>query len=213
MSRVDDKLVIAYTENRESVWVRADSDVGDTIISPDKIHKFMVVRVDRYATREPDNLLRRAVDWTDERNVVEEATKHPSKFETVKAEDLLVGDEILYCNEWRTVVSTYVHPKSCYQKANLTQPNSTIPLSVKIGRRTLIERKTRGFIMSVALLNCHDLAKSVQAKLIDYQALADAPERVEVAPSVFVDKEPIMSALKASVKAEYNKLGEQLKKL
>lgn len=81
------------------------------------------------------------------------------------------------------------------------------------GRSTLIERKTGGFIVSVALLNCHELAKSVQAKLIDYQALVNAPERVEVAPSVFVDKEPIMSALKASVKAEYNKLGEQLKKL
>lgn len=67
--------------------------------------------------------------------------------------------------------------------------------------------------MSVALLNCHELAKSVQAKLIDYQALVNAPERVEVTPSVFVDKEPIMSALKASVKAEYSKLGEQLKKL
>lgn len=81
------------------------------------------------------------------------------------------------------------------------------------GRSTLIERKTGGFIVSVALLNCHELAKSVQAKLIDYQALLDAPERIEVAPSVFVDKEPIMLALKTIIKAEYSKLGEQLKRL
>lgn len=180
------------------IWIDEHTKVGNSVQSPNG-HWYLV---------------RELLDvWTDGRSVTEKVTQHPNKFETVKAEDLSVGDEILYCNEWRTVISTYVHPKSCYQKATLTQHNSTIPLSVKIGRSTLVERKTRGFIMSVALLNCHELAKSVQAKLIDYQALVNAPERVEVTPSVFVDKEPIMSALKASVKAEYGKLGEQLKKL
>lgn len=74
-------------------------------------------------------------------------------------------------------------------------------------------QETREGVMSVALLTSHDLVKSLQAKLADYQALVHAPDRVEVVPTVFVDKEPIMSALKTTIKAEYSKLGEQLKKL
>lgn len=67
--------------------------------------------------------------------------------------------------------------------------------------------------MSVALLTSHELAKIVLQKLGDYQALVNAPTRLEVAPSVFVEKESIMTALRTSLKAEYAKLGEQLKKL
>lgn len=133
--------------------------------------------------------------------------------ELVDAEDLQVGDEVYVRDEWRTVLSVYVHPKSCYQKPTLSQSDSSYPLSVRIGRTTQVKRKTKGAVMSVALLTSHDLVKSLQAKLADYQALVHAPERVEVVPTVFVDKEPIMSALKTTIKAEYSKLGEQLKKL
>lgn len=133
--------------------------------------------------------------------------------ELVNAEDLQVGDEIYFHDEWRIVLSTYVHPKSCYSKPHLSQSDSSLPLSVRIGRHIQVKRKTREGIMSVALLTSHDLVKSLQAKLADYQALVHAPDRVEVVPTVFVDKEPIMSALKTTIKAEYNKLGEQLKKL
>ena len=51
--------------------------------------------------------------------------------------------------------------------------------------------------MSVTLLTSHELVKTIQAKLIDLQALSDAPDRVEIVPSVFVDKAPIMAALKS----------------
>lgn len=203
MSRVDDKLVIAYTENRESVWVRADSDVGDTIISPDKTHKFMVVRVDRYATREPDILLRRLIENS---GLQSEGI--------IQAMDLEINDEIYVNNGWAKVTGLnktqgrwYIYVDCVCLTSGLKMPSQRIPKTNKI------KIKSRRIVMSVTLLNCHDLVKSVQAKLIDYHALVDAPERVEVAPSVFVDKEPILSALKASVKAEYNKLGEQLKKL
>lgn len=133
--------------------------------------------------------------------------------ELVKAEDLQVGDEIYYQSEWRTVLHTYVHPKSCYQKPSLSQPNSSIPLSARIGRNVRVWRRTKGAVMSIALLTSHELVKNIQSKLIDFQALNDAPDRIEVVPSVFVDKSPIMSTLKADIKAEYSKLGEQLKKL
>lgn len=133
--------------------------------------------------------------------------------ELVNAEDLQVGDEIYFRDEWRTVLHTYVHPKSCYQKPHLSQSDSTLPLSVRIGRQTKVKRRTRGSIMSVSLLTSHEMVKSIQAKLIDFQALNLAPDRVEIVPSVFVDKAPIMAALKADIKAEYSKLGEQLKKL
>ena len=140
-------------------------------------------------------------------------TNKPKETELVNAEDLEVGDEAYVLGEWRTVLSVYVHPRSCYQKATLSQSDSSIPLSTRINRNTQVKRKTREGIMSVALLTSHDLVKSLQAKLADYQALVHAPERVEVVPTVFVDKEPIMSALKTTIKAEYSKLGEQLKKL
>lgn len=67
--------------------------------------------------------------------------------------------------------------------------------------------------MSLALLSAHELVKTIQAKLIDFQALNDAAERIEVVPSVFIDKGPVMLALKSDIKAEYAKLGEKLKKL
>lgn len=133
--------------------------------------------------------------------------------ELVDAEDLQVGNEIYFHDEWRTVLSTYVHPKSCYQKPHLSQSDSSLPLSVRIGRHTQVKRKTRESVMSIALLTSHELVKSLQAKLADFQALNDAPPRVEIVPTVFVDKAPIMAALKTDIKAEYAKLGEQLKKL
>lgn len=59
----------------------------------------------------------------------------------IRAEDLEVGDEIRYCNEWRTVLSVYVHPNSCYQKCCLSQSDSSIPLSIKLSRRLEVEVK------------------------------------------------------------------------
>lgn len=142
-----------------------------------------------------------------------EDEQKPAKEEEVPAWQLKVGDEIWYDNEWRTVLSVYCHVKSCYQKPILSQSNSTIPLSVKMDNNLKIRRKTENYIMSVNLLTSHDLVKELQAKLIDYSALSDAPDRIEAVPSVFIDKAPIMYALKKEIQAIHAKLGENIKKI
>lgn len=121
--------------------------------------------------------------------------------------------QLWYDDEWRTVLSVYCHIKSCYQKPNLSQSNSTIPLSVRMDKNLKIRRKTENYIMSVNLLTSHDLVKELQAKLIDYSALNDAPDRIEAVPSVFIDKVPVMHALKKEIQAVYAKLGENIKKI
>lgn len=136
-----------------------------------------------------------------------------AKTEVVEAGYLKVGDEIYYDNEWRTVLSVWLHERSPYNKINVSQAKSTIPLSTKLDKTSKVERKSEKYVMSVALINSHELVKQLQAKLIDFQALNDAPDRIEVVPSVFVDKAPVLSALKADIKAEYARLGEMIKKL
>ena len=135
------------------------------------------------------------------------------KEEEVPAWQLKVGDEIWYDNEWRTFLRVYCPTNSCHQKPNLSQSNSTIPLSVRMDTNLKIRRKTENYIMSVNLLTSHDLVKELQAKLIDYSALNDAPDRIEAVPSVFIDKVPIMHALKKEIQAVYAKLGENIKKI
>lgn len=136
-----------------------------------------------------------------------------NKTEIVEAEYLKVGDEIYYDNEWRTVLSVWLHERSPYNKINVSQAKSTIPLSTKLDKNSKVERKSEKYRMSIALVSSHELVKQLQTKLIDFQALNDAPDRIEIVPSVFVDKAPILSALKADIKAEYSKLGEMIKKL
>ncbi|QEM42985.1 hypothetical protein AC4HA13_0014 [Escherichia phage vB_EcoM_4HA13] len=142
-----------------------------------------------------------------------EGEQKPAKEEEVPAWQLKVGDEIWYDNEWRTVLSVYCHIKSCYQEPNLSQSNSTIPLSVRMDKNLKIRRKTENYIMSVNLLTSHDLVKELQVKLIDYSALNDAPDRIEAVQSVFIDKVPVMHALKKEIQAVYAKLGENIKKI
>lgn len=160
-------------------------------------------------------LVRELLDvWTDGREA--EVIPSPPAEETqmIQAMDLEINDEIVINNGWARITGLNKTQGRWYIYADcVSLVSGRKMVSQKIPKSNQVKIKSRGVVMSVALLNCHDLAKSVQEKLIDYQTLVNAPERVEVAPSVFVDKEPIMSALKASVKAEYNKLGEQLKKL
>lgn len=67
--------------------------------------------------------------------------------------------------------------------------------------------------MSIILINCHELSTNILAKLTDISAMENAPPRIEVAPSVFIDKEPVLSAMESDLKTMYYKLGEQLKRL
>lgn len=185
----------AKTSSGIIIWVDEHTKVGESVKSPNGQW----------------HLVRELLDvWTDGRTVPPPA----EETQMIQSMDLEINDEIVINNGWARITGLnktqgrwYIYADCISLVSGRKMPNRKIPKSNQI------KIKSRGVVMSVALLNCHELAKSVQAKLIDYQALVNAPERVEVAPSVFVDKEPIMSALKASVKAEYNKLGEQLKKL
>lgn len=133
--------------------------------------------------------------------------------ESVRAEDLEAGDVIFYLEEWRTVLHVYCHHKSCYQKAHLSQKDSTLPLSVKIDRNKFVFRKTKGAIMSANLYKAEDLAKELQQKLADLSALIVAPARLEVVPSVFVERDAIVAALTAEIKKVSAHINELCKKL
>ena len=89
---------------------------------------------------------------------------------------------------------------------------SNLQLCIDGGISKSVE-KTENYIMPVNLLTSHDLVKELQAKLIDYSALNDAPDRIEAVPSVFIDKAPVMHALKKEIQAVYAKLGENIKKI
>lgn len=171
---------------RFTIWVEDSAKIGDKIYSP--IYGRCTV-------------------------VQFENEQKPEKEEEVPAWQLKVGDEIWYDNEWRTVLSVYCHVKSPYQKPNLSQANSTIPLAVRMDKNLKVVRKTKDYIMSVNLLTSNDLVKELQAKLIDYSALSDAPDRIEAVPSVYIDKAPVMYALKKEIQTIHAKLGENIKKI
>lgn len=179
------------------IWIDEHTKVGNSVQSPNG-HWYLV---------------RELLDvWTDGRTVPPPPPAEETQM--IQAMDLEINDEIVINNGWARITGLnktqgrwYIYADCISLVSGRKMPSQKIPKTIEV------KIKSREVIMSVALLNCHDLAKSVQAKLIDYQALVNASERVEVAPTVFVDKEPILSALKSSIKAEYNKLGEQLKKL
>lgn len=181
------------------IWVDEHTIVGNSVQSPTG-HWYLV--------RELLNV------WTDGRKAEVVPPPPAEETEMIPAMELEINDEFIVDNGWVRVTGLNKTQGRWYIYVDCVSPATGRKLpSQKIPKTNKVKIKLRKVVMSVILLNCHELAKSVQAKLIDYQALVDAPERIEVTPSVFVDKEPIMSALKASVKAEYNKLGEQLKKL
>ena len=66
---------------------------------------------------------------------------------------------------------------------------SNLQLCIDGGISKSVE-KTENYIMPVNLLTSHDLVKELQAKLIDYSALNDAPDRIEAVPSVFIEANP-----------------------
>lgn len=142
--------------------------------------------------------------------------------EYVKAISLECGDVIFDDrNGWCTVVSNYLHARSPWAKLSVIPEKDSeryrleriCGLSIKKSLDTNILRKTRKHLMSINLITSHDLLAQVQAKLTDLSALENANERLEVAPSVFVDKQAVTASIKTDLRAAYSKLGEAIKRL
>lgn len=142
--------------------------------------------------------------------------------EYVKASSLESGDVIFDDrNGWCTVVSNYLHARSPWARLSVIPEKDSeryrleriCGLSIKKPLDTNILRKTRKHLMSINLITSHDLIAQVQAKLTDLSALENASERLEVVPSVFVDKQSLTASIKTDLRAAYSKLGEAIKRL
>lgn len=128
--------------------------------------------------------------------------------------DLQVDDEIFVSGGWAKITGVnkiqgtiYIYVDAVSLETNRKMPSLKLP---KKGESTI---RSREYLMSVNLLTSHDLVKELQAKLIDYSALSDAPDRIEAVPSVYIDKAPVMHALKKEIQAIHAKLGENIKKI
>lgn len=128
--------------------------------------------------------------------------------------DLQVDDEIFVGGGWAKITGLnkiqgkfYIYVDIVSLETNLKMPNLKLP---RKGESTI---RSREYLMSVNLLTSHDLVKELQAKLIDYSALSDAPDRIEAVPFVYIDKTPVMHALKKEIQAIHAKLGENIKKI
>lgn len=145
---------------------------------------------------------------------------HPET-EMVRAGDLEPGDNIFVRDEWHKVVTNYKHPRSPYAKLSIVPEseeehyriNRICGLYWKMGLNDKVIRQTRRSKMTVALMNASQFAADLSQKLGDLQALQDAPPRIEVVPSVWVDKDVLLNTLRSDIKVLYSKLGEQIKKV
>lgn len=146
---------------------------------------------------------------------------HPT--ETLQAREITVGSIIWYAQggEWARVVTNYQHPRSPYAKLSIIPESCEeeyrikriCGLYFKVGLSDLLTRQTKEHVMSVYLMNSSSIAQDIAQKLCDLSALQDAPPRVQVLPSVFVDKEVLLNTLRSDLKVLYSKLGEQIKKI
>lgn len=140
-----------------------------------------------------------------------------NKNEYVPAEILAKGDNIYYNNEWVTVLSVWCHPNSCYNKINISQKNSPIPLHVRLDKSLSVERKTRNYMEYPHLQNAVELTVVVKAKLEQYakiiNAAVDFEGKVSLGTSIRLDKDTLVKAAREELKAAGNKLNEMMKKL
>lgn len=177
---------------RHEVWVEDSAKIGDSIC--DTVVGAL-----------------RIIDFT---GVTDKPAVEIPLTEMIPALELEVNDEFMVDGSWARVTKTNKEQGTYYMYVDAVSllTGRKLP-SQKIPKKSQMEIKSRAIVMSMALITSHDMVKALQAKLIDYQALNDAPARIEVVPTVFIDKEPAMKALKDIIKAEYSKLGEQIKKL
>lgn len=140
-----------------------------------------------------------------------------NKTELVPAEILVKGDNIHYNNEWVTVLSVWCHPNSCYNKINISQKDSTIPLYVRMGKSLTVERKTRDYMEHLHLQNALEQTDEVKAKLCQYLELlimpTDHENKVKLGEGVNIAKDTLLKAARDEMKAAGNKLNELMKKL
>lgn len=142
--------------------------------------------------------------------------------EYVDAGMLESGDVFLHGNDgWCEVLNNHLDPRSQYAKLSVI-PEKDVEkyrrerisgLYLKVPLITKVLRKTRKYIMSTYLISSHNLVKEVQAKLMDLSALENAPDRLEVSPSVFVDKKAVTASIKTDLRAAHSQLGEVIKRL
>lgn len=152
--------------------------------------------------------------------VLEIGEEPPTTEEIICARDLVKGD-VFFWNEWCTVNSNWLHPRSPYAKLNITPESEEdryrleriSGLSVKLNLSQKVRRKTREAVMSIALIEAIDLAKELERNLMDLSALENAPDRIETVASVYVDKQMLVNTIKTNLKAVQGKLSEQIKKL
>lgn len=139
----------------------------------------------------------------------------------VYGKELVAGDFVLISGEFHEVTQTYLHPRSCYNKIHTVadsdreyyKQHSIIGCYRKIPLSQVVYIKKRSKVVSGYLIEAGDSAKRVLQLVGDYAAVKDLPARVEVAPSVWMDKEVIVKTARSEMKAECNRLSELMKKL
>lgn len=141
--------------------------------------------------------------------------------EIVRAELVEAGEYIWWWNAWHLVTNNYRHPASGCAKMNLIPEDSEFEyrldrccgIYTKIGKTENVRRRTKEKTMSVFINSAKELADDLLQKLDDLSALQMAAPRLEVAPTVFVDKETLLNVLRSDIKVLNSKLHEAIKKL
>lgn len=135
----------------------------------------------------------------------------------VEACDLYLGDVFYFNNGWVTVLHSYCHPNSCYNKLNVSQPDSTIPLAIKLSKNLKVRMQSRETILVLKVQNALEQSKVVTNRLDQLYSImeyeADADGKVSLGTSLKVDKNVLVKTARADLTAEASKLAELIKKM
>ncbi|QQV88317.1 hypothetical protein Fifi44_00013 [Erwinia phage Fifi44] len=133
--------------------------------------------------------------------------------ETVYASELRAGDIIYYEGDLMQVETNYLHRNSPYAKLNLVPAENPkhIPLSVKLGLFTNIQRRTYVHTKHLHISNSIEIMSELNVLLEQYDNANELPEKVMLANTNFeVDSVIVQQMVHEKMRACFNRLKNEI---
>lgn len=195
----------AKTAKGVIIWVDEKQEVGRYVVSPNGDEHYVIELLDV---------------WTDGRSVCEKLLPPAPPKQThqiVPAMELEVGDELEYCGAEiritglnKTQGTYYIYMDAVSLETGRKMPSQKVP------KKTAVRIKSREDIKMLQTQNACGLAEHLLDELKNYldiqQLPVDADGKVQLG-SFKLAKDTIQKTALAELKATYNKLGENLKRI
>lgn len=132
----------------------------------------------------------------------------------VKVQELSKGQVIWYDNDWRTILSWWQWKKGSPVRLGVSQPNSTIPLAVKLYADILVEVKMKEDLTHVHICSAIAATEALSKALKDLATIVLAPgDTVAIFTDVELDKATLRKAAKDTVNKQAAILKELIGKI